>query len=270
VTQLALIDGGIDPAAAVIGGLWRRACQSLVDSTRCYIECGKELIAKKATLAHGQWLPWLEANKDALGFGNDSTARRLMTAANRASTHDLDDPATAVAISRQLWGNADSQLVQQSLSNEHYTPKQYLAAARKVLGRIDLDPASNTAANRLVKAKAFFSATNDGLAKEWRGKVWLNPPYGGLAGDFVAKFVQEYRAKRVTAGILLVNAHCTDTDWFQPLWDGALCFTDHRINFYGDDDRSGSTHGSVFVYFGKSVAAFKKQFKPFGAVVRKV
>ena len=31
---------------------------------------------------------------------------------------------------------ADSQLVQQSLSNEHYTPRCYLDAARGVLGRL--------------------------------------------------------------------------------------------------------------------------------------
>ena len=64
----------------------------------------------------------------------------------------------------------------------------------------------------------------------------------------------------IAAGVALVNAHCTDTDWFQPLWDGVLCFTDHRINFYGDDERSGSTHGSVFVYFGDEQELFAETF----------
>lgn len=164
---------------------------------------------------------------------------------------------------------ADSQLVQQSLSNEHYTPQCYLDAAREVLGGIDLDPASCVEANRIVGAASFFSADEDGLQKDWSGRIWLNPPYGRNAGNFVGKFVNEYAARHIECGIILVNAHCTDTDWFQSLWDGVLCFTDHRINFYGDDERSGSTHGSVFAYFGANATRFAEIFSEFGAVVRK-
>jgi hypothetical protein len=163
---------------------------------------------------------------------------------------------------------ADGQLVQQSLSNEHYTPAKYIEAARAVLGEIDLDPASCKRANKIVKAKKFFS--EDGEVKPWAGRVWLNPPYGRLAGQFVAKLSAEIGAKHVSAAIVLVNAHCTDTDWFTPLWDSLLCFTDHRINFYGDDERSGSTHGSVFAYFGANIESFSDNFREFGAIVRRL
>jgi hypothetical protein len=175
---------------------------------------------------------------------------------------DFGSPAAAVKASK------NSQLVQQSLSNEHYTPRKYLDAARAVLGgTIDLDPASCAEANKTVRATTFFDADDDGLTKEWVGTVWLNPPYGRQAGDFILKFFDEVCAGRVTAGIILVNAHCTDTGWFQPLWSGVQCFTDHRINFYGDDERSGSTHGSVFVYVGPDERLFAAQFAEFGAIV---
>ena len=171
----------------------------------------------------------------------------------------------------KAWGskNVDSQLVQQSLSNEHYTPPIYIEAARRVLGSIDLDPASCAEANQTVRAGQYFTATDDGMKQSWSGRVWLNPPYGGMTGAFVQKLINEYSVGSIDAAIILVNAHCTDTKWFQPLWDGVLCFTDHRIDFSGDEGRSGSTHGSVFVYFGVSGNIFKSEFSKFGVVVAK-
>jgi DNA N-6-adenine-methyltransferase (Dam) len=161
----------------------------------------------------------------------------------------------------------DSELIQQSTSAEHYTPPQYIEAARLVLGSIDLDPASCKAANKTVKATEFFDKKKNGLEREWHGKVFLNPPYGDLVGKFIAKLMAEMEASRTTEAIVLVNAHCTDTAWFQPLWDGCLCFTDHRINFTGDKDRSGSTHGSIFVYFGPNKALFEENFLQFGTII---
>jgi hypothetical protein len=163
------------------------------------------------------------------------------------------------------------QLIHQSITNEHYTPSIYVEAAREVMNGIDLDPASCAEANEVVRAKHFFSQSQDGLSQEWHGSVWLNPPYGGNAGDFVAKLKVELAAGRVTEAVVLVNSNCTDTKWFQPLWDGVLCFTDHRINFYGGEtERSGATHGSVFSYFGPRPVDFANIFRRFGAVVKRV
>lgn len=163
------------------------------------------------------------------------------------------------------------QLLVSSNSNEWYTPTEYIESARKVLGVIDLDPASCEEANKVVKASKFYTAQDDGLQYDWPGKVWLNPPYGGLTGKFVKKLVDQYEAGITTEAILLINSHATDTDWFQLLWDYVLCFTDHRINFYGPNGKkgNGSTHGSIFVYLGPNPKAFAREFAKYGAILKR-
>lgn len=151
---------------------------------------------------------------------------------------------------------------------EWYTPQKYIEAARKVLGIIDLDPASSETANKRIGARFILTQSDDGLTCPWYGRVWLNPPYGGLQADFTTKLLSEYRAGNVTNAILLVNANSTDTRWFSGLWNHTLCFTDHRINFEGvHNSGTGSTHGSVFAYLGLARDLFANVFSEFGAVV---
>lgn len=89
------------------------------------------------------------------------------------------------------------QLVNQTSGNtEWYTPAELVEAARRVMGGIDLDPASSERANaEIVKAKEFYAApdyfevidgelptcyysTWGGAGKDWYGRVWLNHPFG--------------------------------------------------------------------------------------------
>jgi len=172
--------------------------------------------------------------------------------------------AKAVARGQEPWQNIHS-----SKSNEWYTPEKYIASATAVMGGIDVDPASNDRANEIVKAGAYYTAETDGLSVDWPGRVWLNPPWGGLQEKFVDRLMAQVAAGVVTEAVVLVNAHSTDTRWFQPLWNHTLCFTDHRINYYGSEG-SGSTHGSVFVYIGPNWERFAEEFAQYGAVVRRV
>jgi hypothetical protein len=58
-----------------------------------------------------------------------------------------------------------------------YTPPSIVEPAREVLGgAIDLDPATDDAANRIIKARTFCFELDDGLQQPWRGSVFLNPP----------------------------------------------------------------------------------------------
>jgi phage N-6-adenine-methyltransferase len=157
--------------------------------------------------------------------------------------------------------------------NEWYTPREHVDIARKVLGTIDLDPASSAIAQRTVKATTYFTKNNDGLTKKWRGKVWLNPPYSQPdIADFVAKLLSEIKAGHVTEAILLTH-NFSDTKWFHAAANAArlLCFTEGRIRFVDPDGNvsAAPTNGQTFFYFGNRPAAFAAQFCEIGFVAER-
>ena len=155
-------------------------------------------------------------------------------------------------------------------SYEWYTPAEYLQAARSVMGSIDLDPASSHHAQEMVQAGAFFSRADDGLVQEWRGTVWLNPPYSSPEVDnFMDKLVQEYQSGHVSEAIALTN-NSTDTRWFHRAASAssAMCFTKGRIGFWKPEAAPlAARQGQVFFYMGDSPEQFAHLFAPFGLVV---
>src|SRR5258707_11189392 len=61
--------------------------------------------------------------------------------------------------------------------DEWFTPRDIIKAARAALGAIDLDPASHPHPQSWIRARTFYTKEQDGLARAWRGRTWLNPPY---------------------------------------------------------------------------------------------
>jgi phage N-6-adenine-methyltransferase len=155
---------------------------------------------------------------------------------------------------------------------ESYTPEKYIEAARRVLGAIDLDPASNDVAQETVRAARYHTVETDGLAHHWSGRVWMNPPYTArVINQFIEKLANHYRDGDVSAAIALTNNN-TDTSWFH-YGAGiaeACCFTAGRINFIKRDGSTSSpTNGQLFLYFGKDIARFCAEFSQFGLVMVK-
>jgi phage N-6-adenine-methyltransferase len=155
--------------------------------------------------------------------------------------------------------------------NEWYTPQEHIDRAARVLGGIDLDPASSLHAQEKVRAKRFFDVEKNGLNQEWQGTVWLNPPYAQpLIGQFMAKLCEEVSAGRTTAAIALTHNY-TDTRWFQDTAEvaAAICFTRGRIRFYSPSGEiAAPTQGQAFFYFGNDADTFADEFQHVGFVVR--
>lgn len=158
-------------------------------------------------------------------------------------------------------------------NNEWYTPKKYVDAARRVLGGIDLDPASCAYANETVQAERFYSVDDDGLTKEWRGRVWMNPPYNAESVvKFTEKFVEEYEAGHINEGIVLVN-NATETSWFVNMVNvaAAIVFPRGRIRYESSTRESlAPLQGQAFLYFGENIDKFFDEFSEigWGAVIR--
>src|SRR3984893_17751446 len=135
-------------------------------------------------------------------------------------------------------------------SFEWYTPLKFIRAVKRVLGDIDLDPASSREANRVIKARTFYDQTTDGLTKTWKANtVFLNPPYckvGNTSNQnrWTSKLLTEYQAGNIKEAILLVTS-ATETSRFHLLWHYPLCLVKGRIHFTTPNAKGGgATKGS--------------------------
>lgn len=160
---------------------------------------------------------------------------------------------------------------QNSGENEWYTPPEYIAAARAVLGEIDLDPASSDKANAVVQASQIFTLQESGLEKPWHGRVWMNPPYAQpLVGQFAAKLADSVKTGDVLAAVVLVN-NATETAWFTAIADvsSAVCFPTGRVRFWSPTKETAAPlQGQAVLYAGPNTDGFCTEFRSFGLIAR--
>lgn len=153
--------------------------------------------------------------------------------------------------------------------NEWYTPGYLIEAARRVMGSIDFDPASSEIANQTVRANAYYTIYTDGLSQDWRGNVWLNPPYSQPdIGYFVDKLIAEQG--QIDQICILVN-NATETTWFQSLLGIAqrVCLLRGRVKFLDAQlqPNGAPLQGQAVLYAGPNLRRFGDVFTEFGAIL---
>lgn len=134
------------------------------------------------------------------------------------------------------------------------TPAWLFDAVKRDFGRFNLDAAASQAT---AKVSAWFgggaSLAADGLAAEWFGTVWCNPPYRrGEIERWIAKGIDEVAAGRAERCVFLIPAN-TDTAWWHDLvWPHAaeVRMLRGRVSF--DGPKNGKpTFGSAIVVFSR-------------------
>lgn len=121
----------------------------------------------------------------------------------------------------------------------------------KQLGKFDLDPCCPIDAP-FYHATNHYTIIDDGLSKEWKGRVYLNPPYGRGMELWLEKL--KYHGN----GIALIFARTETKCFFEHIWHDAdaILFVKGRIKFYHVSGVQGGTPGapSVFIAYGKENA----------------
>jgi hypothetical protein len=162
-------------------------------------------------------------------------------------------------------------------------PEPYIAAVRRTLGIIDLDPCSSRAAQNSIDAQGWFKAADASaaLAEPWSGRVFLHPhPNATIARYQLQKLIRDYLADRVSSAIILAGK----SDWLrqEPLllsFPFALHYrrlTHWKVAAKGALERVNPSFNSVTIYLpAKSgghfneaaLATFLESFSSFGRVI---
>lgn len=113
----------------------------------------------------------------------------------------------------------------------------------KSLGDFDLDPCGYPSHRT---AKKLICLPEDGLEKEWAGRVWLNPPYGSHAKEWLLKLSKHGN------GIALVFCRL-ETKWLKPFLRGGFFVIDGRLSFESPvtNKKGNAGAASILIPFGR-------------------
>jgi phage N-6-adenine-methyltransferase len=82
-----------------------------------------------------------------------------------------------------------------------------------------------------AKCAKFFSPSDDGLAQQWTGVCWMNPPYGRVIGHWMRK---AYDSSQDGAIVVCLVPARTDTKWWHDYAiKGEIRFIRGRLKFGG-------------------------------------
>ena len=177
------------------------------------------------------------------------------------------------------------KILTSSETNEWYTPLWVIEMVKRVIGEIELDPASHPVPQQWIGATKWYSKEQNGLQKAWEGTVFLNPPYGKTGNRsnqeiWSEKLIQETYNMQIPRAILLTKT-VPGYKWWDNLfnggWPGPCCITRGRIGFVRAITPEGNTTtlskkgksktASTFWYYGADPELFSIMFSEIGRII---
>lgn len=99
-----------------------------------------------------------------------------------------------------------------------------------------------------AKCERYYTVDDNGLAQEWTGSCWMNPPYGRKIGRWMEK---AYRSSLRGATVVCLVPSRTDTRWWHEYaMRGDIEFIRGRLKFNGHKNSAP---------FPSAVVVFKKK-----------
>lgn len=106
------------------------------------------------------------------------------------------------------------------------TPRDFFEKVAAEHGPFDVDVC---ALPENAKAPTFYTPEVDGLTQEWRGRCWMNPPYGRTIGAWMRK---AYESALAGAKVVCLVPARTDTAWWHEYaTKGQISFIRGRLKF---------------------------------------
>jgi len=117
-------------------------------------------------------------------------------------------------------------------NDEWLTPPELLQS----LGPFDLDPCAPVHRPWDMAAR-HYTRNDNGLSLPWKGRVWLNPPYGREVFTWLDRLAAHRQ------GIALIFARTETRGFHSQIWQKAhaVFFFLGRLSFHYVDGRKGST-----------------------------
>lgn len=130
-------------------------------------------------------------------------------------------------------------------TDEWYTPIEFL----NCFGHFDTDPACPKNA-KYKTADVMYTKDDNGLVQEWKGRVWLNPPY---SKPLIQQFMEKMSQHRNGIALLMPKfGSVMFRDLVYPFCDG-IYILEKRVRFYDHNwiQQKSPVSTSILVAYGE-------------------